>query len=225
LPIHEGIDLVVERDDLGSGAGVEAPGNLSHGIARAPGSRRFAPDLGSNEQALEALSEGVVQAGYKPGKDVVLALDVAASELYSRGKYKLAAEKKPTKSGNPANNSHSNLRVFCIECHSRQPYHSQMLRNSSYRAKIEMIYELRQSQGIGNLGTTFQDSPTNGPPPELMVSMWAHSLVWSDVGAVPLSRLCASTVPNEAMARRGPDGRMVPVPDRSTYMLADRRSC
>jgi enolase len=58
----------------------------------------FAPDLRSNEEALDALSDGVVKAGYALGKDVVLALDVAASELYSRGKYKLAAEKKPLKS-------------------------------------------------------------------------------------------------------------------------------
>ncbi|ANM28701.1 enolase [Acidobacteria bacterium Mor1] len=58
----------------------------------------FAPNLRSNEEALEALCEGIVKAGYKPGKDVVLALDCAASEFHSRGKYKLEAEKKPQKS-------------------------------------------------------------------------------------------------------------------------------
>ena len=58
----------------------------------------FAPDLGSNEEALQALVEGIKVAGYTPGKEVVLALDVAASELYGRGKYKFAAEAKPTKS-------------------------------------------------------------------------------------------------------------------------------
>jgi enolase len=58
----------------------------------------FAPDLKSNEQALEALTEGIARAGYKPGRDVALALDVAASELYAKGKYRLAAEKKPEKS-------------------------------------------------------------------------------------------------------------------------------
>jgi enolase len=58
----------------------------------------FAPNLRSNEEALEALSEGIVKAGYKPGKDVVLALDVAASEFYKQGKYVLEAEKKPKKS-------------------------------------------------------------------------------------------------------------------------------
>jgi enolase len=57
----------------------------------------FAPDLGSNEEALQALVEAITKAGYKPGRDVVLALDVAASELYSKGKYNLAAEKNPTK--------------------------------------------------------------------------------------------------------------------------------
>jgi len=57
----------------------------------------FAPDLKSNEQALEALVDGIAKAGYEAGRDVVLALDVAASELYSRGKYRLAAERKPVK--------------------------------------------------------------------------------------------------------------------------------
>jgi enolase len=57
----------------------------------------FAPNLSSNEEALKALIQGVTKAGYKPGRDVVLALDVAASELYSRGKYRLAAESKPIK--------------------------------------------------------------------------------------------------------------------------------
>jgi enolase len=55
----------------------------------------FAPNLGSNEAALEALSEGVTKAGYKIGKDVMLAIDVAASEFYSKGKYRLSAEKQP----------------------------------------------------------------------------------------------------------------------------------
>jgi enolase len=57
----------------------------------------FAPDLRSNEQALEILVEGIGKAGYRAGRDVLLALDVAASEFHSRGKYRLAAEKKPVK--------------------------------------------------------------------------------------------------------------------------------
>jgi enolase len=58
----------------------------------------FAPNLRSNEEALEALSEGIQKAGYKVGKEVALALDVAASELYAKGKYTLEAEKKKQKS-------------------------------------------------------------------------------------------------------------------------------
>ncbi len=54
----------------------------------------FAPDLKSNEQAVEVLLEGIKAAGYKAGKDVLLALDIAASELYANNKYVLAAEKK-----------------------------------------------------------------------------------------------------------------------------------
>jgi len=63
------------------------------GLATAVGDEGgFAPNLGSNEEALEALVKAIEAAGYRPGKDVVLALDVAASELYAKGSYRLAAE-------------------------------------------------------------------------------------------------------------------------------------
>ena len=54
----------------------------------------FAPNLSSNEEALRVIMEAIEQAGYKPGEDVVLALDVAASEFYDadRGVYKLAGD-------------------------------------------------------------------------------------------------------------------------------------
>ncbi len=54
----------------------------------------FAPDLPSNEAALEAISEAVANAGYKLGEDVTLALDCASSEFYKDGKYDLAGEGK-----------------------------------------------------------------------------------------------------------------------------------
>ena len=52
----------------------------------------FAPDLQSNEDALEVLLAGIRAAGYTPGEDVAIALDPAASELYSDGRYVLAHE-------------------------------------------------------------------------------------------------------------------------------------
>ena len=55
----------------------------------------FAPDLKSNEEALDVLLQGIEGAGYRPGEDIYLALDVAASELYKDGVYRLEAEKKP----------------------------------------------------------------------------------------------------------------------------------
>ncbi len=55
----------------------------------------FAPDLKSNAQAIEVILEAVKSAGYKEGKDIFLALDIAASELYKNKKYVLSAEKKP----------------------------------------------------------------------------------------------------------------------------------
>jgi len=57
----------------------------------------FAPDLKSNEEALEVIMEAISAAGYKPGDDVLLALDVAASEIYSDGKYNFANEKQALK--------------------------------------------------------------------------------------------------------------------------------
>ena len=52
----------------------------------------FAPDLASNEVALQVIVQAVEQAGYKPGKDVFLGLDVASSEFFRDGKYEFAAE-------------------------------------------------------------------------------------------------------------------------------------
>ena len=52
----------------------------------------FAPDLPSNEAALEAIMEAIDKAGYVAGKDVFLALDCAASEFYEDGQYVLASE-------------------------------------------------------------------------------------------------------------------------------------
>lgn len=54
----------------------------------------FAPNLPSNEAALEAIAEAVANAGYELGKDVTLALDCAASEFYKDGVYDLAGEGK-----------------------------------------------------------------------------------------------------------------------------------
>lgn len=54
----------------------------------------FAPNLASNRQALDLLSLAVEQAGFKLGRDVVFALDVAASELYRDGQYHLTSENR-----------------------------------------------------------------------------------------------------------------------------------
>lgn len=50
----------------------------------------FAPDLRSSEEALDLILEAVVRAGYRPGTDIVLALDCAASEFYRDGRYELS---------------------------------------------------------------------------------------------------------------------------------------
>lgn len=52
----------------------------------------FAPNLQSNEEALQTIVEAIERAGYKVGDDIKLAMDVAASEIYKDGKYHLAGE-------------------------------------------------------------------------------------------------------------------------------------
>ena len=54
----------------------------------------FAPNLGSNREALEVIIEAIEKAGYKPGEDIYLGMDVASSEFYNKetGKYDLAGE-------------------------------------------------------------------------------------------------------------------------------------
>ncbi|MFH1102286.1 MAG: phosphopyruvate hydratase [Pseudomonadota bacterium] len=54
----------------------------------------FAPDLESNEEAVKFILEAISLAGYKPGIDIGIALDAAASEFYEKGKYALKSEKK-----------------------------------------------------------------------------------------------------------------------------------
>ena len=54
----------------------------------------FAPDLKSNEQALEIIMAAIAAAGFRPGADIALGLDVASSEFYAAGTYNLASEGK-----------------------------------------------------------------------------------------------------------------------------------
>lgn len=52
----------------------------------------FAPSLSSNKEALEVIIEAITKAGYKPGEEIFIALDVAATELYKDARYALAGE-------------------------------------------------------------------------------------------------------------------------------------
>lgn len=52
----------------------------------------FAPNLASNEEAIQVIVEAIKKAGYKPGEEVMIAIDTAASELYKAGKYHLTGE-------------------------------------------------------------------------------------------------------------------------------------
>ncbi|MGA8709005.1 MAG: phosphopyruvate hydratase [Steroidobacteraceae bacterium] len=67
----------------------------SKGLSTAVGDEGgFAPDLPSNEAALGTILEAIETAGYQPGRDVYLGLDVASSEFFRNGKYELEAEQR-----------------------------------------------------------------------------------------------------------------------------------
>ncbi|MBU4311229.1 MAG: phosphopyruvate hydratase [Candidatus Omnitrophica bacterium] len=68
----------------------------------------FAPDLKSNEEAIEMILEAIKKAGYKAGKDIFIALDPASSSFYENGKYMLAAEAKPEKNADDMVNFYAN---------------------------------------------------------------------------------------------------------------------
>jgi enolase len=70
--------------------------NLATGVGDEGG---FAPNLASNEEALKLLVEAIEAAGYRAGDEIALALDVAASELFGNGRYKLAGEGRTLSAG------------------------------------------------------------------------------------------------------------------------------
>lgn len=68
---------------------LKARGALTAGVADEGG---YAPQLDSNEQGFECMVEAFERAGLKPGKDAAIAVDVASSQFFDRGRYRLAAE-------------------------------------------------------------------------------------------------------------------------------------
>ncbi|TDO94511.1 enolase [Halanaerobium saccharolyticum] len=75
--VYHNLKKVLQEKNLGTGVGDEGG---------------FAPDLGSNEEALQVIVEAIEAAGYEAGEDFYLAIDAAASEIYKDGKYDLAGE-------------------------------------------------------------------------------------------------------------------------------------
>ncbi|MFA5802581.1 MAG: phosphopyruvate hydratase [Thermoleophilia bacterium] len=75
--VFHALKAVLQKDGLNTAVGDEGG---------------FAPNLGSNREAVEYIIKAIKKAGYKPGKDVSLAIDAASSEFFKKGKYVLAGE-------------------------------------------------------------------------------------------------------------------------------------
>ncbi len=87
-------DTIKERLRVGAEVFHHLKKVLNHkGLATGVGDEGgFAPDLQSNTEGFELIMEAIREAGYEPGKDVCIAIDVAASEFYKDGKYELVGE-------------------------------------------------------------------------------------------------------------------------------------
>ena len=79
VEVYHALKKVLHDKGLGGGVGDEGG---------------FAPNLESNEDALKVIVQAIEDAGYKPGQDIYLAMDVAASEFYNNGTYELKGEGK-----------------------------------------------------------------------------------------------------------------------------------
>ena len=79
----------------------------------------FAPDLPSNEDALRLLVEAIEKAGYKPGDEIALALDAAATEFYDDGKYELRGEGRSLSADEMVGLPRRALRPATRSCRSR----------------------------------------------------------------------------------------------------------
>lgn len=75
--VYHALKAILKAKGLGTGVGDEGG---------------FAPDLASNEEAIQVIVEAIEKAGYVPGKDAFIALDPASSEFFEDGKYNLAGE-------------------------------------------------------------------------------------------------------------------------------------
>jgi len=69
----------------------------------------FAPNLNSNAEAMDLIVQAIEKAGYKPGEDVCLAIDAAASSFYQNGTYNMAAESNPQKTSDEMIEFYENL--------------------------------------------------------------------------------------------------------------------
>ena len=79
VEVYHALKSLLKEKDLATGLGDEGG---------------FAPNLTSNREALDLITEAITRAGYTPGKDVALALDVAATEFYFEGAYTFEGEQK-----------------------------------------------------------------------------------------------------------------------------------
>jgi len=68
--------------------------------------------------------------------------------------------------GDPSHNAHHNLAILCVECHMRQPYHSQMQRLAQNQRAAYKVRKLRQRQGLGDSG----QNPRGRTNPESLAS-------------------------------------------------------
>jgi len=84
--LHDVVLIYAAMKDVLKARGVYSPGVADEG--------GYAPRLASNEAGFEVMVEAIERAGFRPGKDAAIAVDVAASHFYQNGRYKLSTERE-----------------------------------------------------------------------------------------------------------------------------------
>jgi enolase len=142
--------------------------NHSRGLATAVGDEGgFAPNLDSNATALGVILEAIEKAGYKPGKDIYLGLDVASSEFFKDGKYHLESEGR-----------HSRRTGSAPTCTGWQPLPDHHDRGRHGRGRLGRLGRLtRASASACSWSATTCSSPTRRSWPRASPQGIANSIL------------------------------------------------
>jgi enolase len=148
----------------------------------------FAPNLSSNEEALEIILEAIDGAGYSAGEDIQLALDVAASEIFDNGKYHLASENRSLSSDEMVNYLNDLVQKYPIvsieDGLSEDDWSGWRLLNQALGGKIQIVGDDLTVTNIQRLQRAIDEQSMNA----ILIKLNQIGTVTETVAAIELAR-------------------------------------